>query len=68
MSRQQQDREDLLQEATALVQRIGLRLAGEDEELVIGFRRDGGASFYWGGSLAYQFNSRGHLRRATSMG
>jgi hypothetical protein len=64
MSRQQHDREDLLREATALVERISLRLSGHDEEIVVGFRRDGSASIYWGGSRVYQFTSVGRLRRA----
>jgi hypothetical protein len=64
MSRQQHDREDLLREATALVDRVSLRLSGHDEEIVVGFRRDGSASIYWGGSCVYQFTSLGHLRRA----
>ena len=64
MPRQQHDREDLLREATALVERISLRLSGHDKEIVVGFRRDGSASIYWGGSRVYQFTSGGHLRRA----
>jgi len=64
MARQQHDREDLLSEATALTERVSLRLRGHDEEIVIGFRRDGSASIYWGGGHAYQFNSAGRLRRA----
>lgn len=64
MTRQEQDREDLLAEAVALVERVSLRIAGRDEELVVGFRRDGGASIYWGGQRVYHFNSQGQLRRA----
>lgn len=64
MPRQQQDREDLLREATALAERISLRLSGHEEEIVVGFRRDGSASIYWGGSRVYQFTCDGRLRRA----
>lgn len=64
MARHEQDREDLLKEATALVERASLRLEGQDEKIVVGFRRDGCASFYFGATRAYQFTTDGELRRA----
>ncbi len=64
MARDEQDREDLLLEATALVERIELAVAGEDEPVVVGFRRDGSPSVFFGGDTVYQFNSAGQLRRA----
>ena len=64
MSRQESEREDLLREATALVERVELRLPEQPESIVAGFRRDGAASFYFGQSPVYQFNGRGELRRA----
>jgi hypothetical protein len=64
MSRQESDREDLLREATALVERVELRLPEQPESIVAGFRRDGSASFFFGQSPVYQFNSRCELRRA----
>jgi hypothetical protein len=64
MPRQQHDREDLLSEATALVERVSLQMTGCEEQIVVGFRRDGSASMYWGGNRVYQFTSLGHLRRA----
>ncbi len=64
MARQESEREDLLREATALVERVELRLPGQPESVVCGFRRDGAASFFFGQSPVYQFNSRGELRRA----
>jgi len=64
MARQEQDREDLLAEAVALAERVSLRIAGHDEELIVGFRRDGGPSVYWGSQRVYHFNSQGQLRRA----
>lgn len=64
MARETHDREDLLREATALVERIELRVASEEAPVVIGFRRDGCASVYVGASPAYHFNTRGELRRA----
>ena len=64
MARQESDREDLLREATALVERVELRLPDEQESVVAGFRRDGAASFFFGQSPVYQFNSHCELRRA----
>lgn len=63
MARHEHDREDLLTEAKALVERMSLRIAGRDDVLV-GFRRDSSASFYFGADRVYQFTSHGQLRRA----
>ena len=48
MARHEEDREDLLAEATALVERAELVVEGAAESVVIGFRRDGCASIYCG--------------------
>ena len=64
MSRRETDREDLLREATALVERVEIRVPGEDEPVVAGFRRDGSLSVFFGPDPVYQFNSAGELRRA----
>ena len=71
MARDQSSREDLLREATALVERIELRIAGpmsvkhdRDDHVVVGFRANGSASFFFGEDPVYQFNSAGQLRRA----
>ena len=64
MAREEHNREDLLAEATALVERASLRLDGFAEEVVVGFRRDDSASFYFGADRVYQFTSEGALRRA----
>jgi hypothetical protein len=64
MARQETDREDLLREATALVERMELLVDGCGEPVVAGFRRDGAASFYFGAEVVCQFNSAGQLRRA----
>jgi hypothetical protein len=64
MPRNESDREDLLREATALVERVELRVAGMEESIVAGFRRDGAASFFFGADPVYQFNAAGELRRA----
>jgi hypothetical protein len=64
MARRESDREDLLREATALVERAELTIEGHDEPIVVGFRRDGATSFFFGADPVYQFNSAGELRRA----
>jgi hypothetical protein len=64
MARHEQDREDLLAEAKALVERASLRIAGRDDDVVVGFRRDAGVSFYFGAERVYHFNSQAQLRRA----
>src|SRR2546421_10418921 len=63
MVRRESDREDLLREATALVERAEIRTPGEHEPIVVGFRRDGSASFFFGAHPVYQFNSAGEFRR-----
>ncbi len=63
MPHREEDREDLLREATALVERIELQIDGFDEPIVAGFRRDGAASFFFGQQVVYQFNAAGQLRR-----
>ena len=62
MARQQEEREDLLREATALVERAEINCGAE--AIVAGFRRDGSASVYLSPQEVYQFNSAGELRRA----
>lgn len=64
MSRRESDREDLLREATALVERAELLVQGEGEPVVAGFRRDGSLSVFFGPDPVYQFNAAGELRRA----
>jgi hypothetical protein len=64
MAREEQDREDLLAEAVALVERVELALPDLPEHVVAGFRRDGCASLYFGPDPAYHFNTRRQLRRA----
>lgn len=66
MARQESDREDLLREATALVERIELAPPGasEADHIVAGFRREGALSIYFGADPTYHFNPAGDLRRA----
>ena len=63
MARNESDREDLLREATALVERAEFLLPDELEPIVAGFRRDGSCSLFFGSDRVVQFNSAGQLRR-----
>jgi hypothetical protein len=74
MARDESSREDLLREATALVERIEFvrrdsRSGSPDEEsererIVAGFRSNGAFSVFFGDDQVYQFNAAGELRRA----
>jgi hypothetical protein len=64
MAREEHDREDLMREATALVERVEFRIPGEPEPVVAGFRRTGDVSFFFGADPVYQFNAADELRRA----
>lgn len=74
MAREESNREDLLREATALVQRIefaprdsqtgGAPEQPESEHIVAGFRANGAFSVYFGDALVFQFNAAVELRRA----
>src|SRR5215212_3746686 len=74
MAREESSRENLLREATALVERIELSprttdvsIAASkllDQSIVAGFRRDGALSIFFGEDPVYQFNAAGELRRA----
>ena len=68
MSRSESDREDILREATALVERVELQVPSYEEPIVVGFRRDGSASFFFGSDPVYQFNTANELRRAYASG
>ena len=64
MAQREEHREDLLAESTALVERAEFQISAEPAPVVIGFRRNGAASVYFGQDVAYQFNSANQLRRA----
>jgi hypothetical protein len=68
MARHEQEREDLLREATALVERCELKIHSFTANVVIGFRRDGALSWYVDPDRAYHFNAAGELRRAYECG
>lgn len=63
MARHESDREDLLREATALVERVELEVTSFDQPIVVGFRRNGCGSIYFGADPVVQFNADGAVRR-----
>jgi hypothetical protein len=68
MARDEAPREDLMREAVALVRRIELELDAEPAPVVVGFRRDGSVSLFFGDDPVVQFNSYRELRRGYSAG
>ncbi|MEM8946381.1 MAG: hypothetical protein AAGD11_14510 [Planctomycetota bacterium] len=66
MARVPEDREDLLRDATAYVQRAQLELVveGQAVEVFAGFRLNSAASFYFEQDPVYHFNADSELRRA----
>jgi hypothetical protein len=64
MARIEDDREDLIREATALKPRVEWKIAEEPEPVFTGLKRDGSLSIYFGQNPVYQFNPQGQLRRA----
>jgi len=64
MARHEHDREDLMREAVALVDRVELSIAGFEEFITIGFRANSAMSIFIGQDPVYQFDSEGRLRRA----
>jgi len=63
MARDESKREDLLGEATALVERVELATA-DRATVVAGFRVGGEFSIFFGEDPAYHFNAHNELRRA----
>lgn len=66
MARRESEQEDLLRDATALVERIELAPPGAEaaDHIVIGFRAERAMSVFFGADPVYQFNTAGELRRA----
>ena len=66
MARLEEDKEDLMREASALVERIELvtDLNGTQVTVTAGYRRDGSLSVYFDQDAFYQFTPDGLLRRA----
>ena len=55
--------EDLLADATALVQRAKIELPPGDDPIVFGFRKNGALSLFFDPEVAYHFNQHYQLRR-----
>jgi hypothetical protein len=53
-----------MREATALVERVALRVPVCAEPVIAGFRANGALSIYFGADPVYQFDPAGRLRRA----
>ena len=64
MAVEETDREDLMREATALVERVEIRVPGWAETVIMGRKRNGDVSLYFGASPVYHLNANGQLRRA----
>ena len=63
MARQEHDREDLLAEATALVERVEISDSQRPHPVVLGVRRDGCFSAYCTPDFAVHLNTRHEIRR-----
>jgi hypothetical protein len=66
MAKQEQDREDLLREGKQMSLRAEASIDGV--VVVIGFRSQGQASFYFGADPVFQFNAALELRRVFHQG
>jgi len=64
MARHEHNREDLLRDATALVERIELKVDAFDEPVFVGFRDNGCGSVYFGQDHVLHFDQKNRLRRA----
>lgn len=64
MARNEQDREDLMREATAFFPRAEIQVEHEADPVFWGQKKNGHFSFYFGSDPVYQFDQNGLLRRA----
>ena len=66
MAREESERENLLRDATAFRERVEFQVTGVDgpQIVFVGFRDEGGASFFFDQDPVFHFNSAGQLRRA----
>lgn len=64
MARHEAEREDLLAEARALVDRAEYQVPDEEHPVVAGFRVNGALSLFFGEDPVLHWNSQGELRRA----
>lgn len=63
MARDEHDREDLMREASGLNPRAEIHSPRLAQNLVFGFKPQGGLSLFFGVQPVYQFNSAGEFRR-----
>jgi hypothetical protein len=68
MARIESDKEDLIRDASALIERTQIQCEGFPELITIGFFADGRCSIYFDQDPFYQFDSQGRLRRAYEAG
>ena len=68
VARQESDKEDLIRDATALVERAEFTCDGSRTHVTIGFFRDGRCTVYFEQDRFYQFDSEGRVRRAYENG
>lgn len=71
MARHEADKEDLIADATALIERAEYCRSGSSsaaEMVTVGFKRDGSLSLYFEQDPFYQFTADGLLRRAFESG
>jgi hypothetical protein len=64
MAQHKTDRDDLMEEATALVRRVEFRVPFLNKPIVAGFKRSGAWSVYFAADPVFQFDAEGRLRRA----
>ncbi len=64
MARHEEDREDLIREATALCPRVEWQVPNEAGVVFAGLKRSGALSLYFDQDPVYQFDPAGYLRRA----
>ncbi|MCA9263054.1 MAG: hypothetical protein KDA60_04375 [Planctomycetales bacterium] len=61
--RERREREDIMREATALVERAEFQIAGSSVVYIVGFRRNGALSLFCDEDPVFQFTSAHELRR-----
>ncbi len=66
MARNEQPKEDLIRQATALVQRVAFQI--DQLPITVGFRNDGACSLFFDEEPVYHFNAANELRRAFDKG
>lgn len=63
MARIEEDREDLMKDATAYQKRIEISINDETNSVIVGVKADGSMSVYFGADPVFHFNSHRLLKR-----